>query len=92
MTKEKRIIFDLNDLVSIRVKCIKCKGETILDLRKRTTQYLPNGCSVCNSTWSNPRDEPPEATLVELISGHRIENEKSIRLLFELPDDDEPDR
>ena len=92
MTKEKRIIFELNDLVAIRIKCVKCKGETILDLGKRTTQYLPSGCSVCNSTWYNPRDDSPEATLVELISGHRIEDEKSIRLRFELPDDDEPDR
>ena len=85
--KERRIIFDLNDIVSIRAKCVKCKGEVVLDLSEGTTQYLPNGCSACNGNWFNPRDEPPEAALVRLISGHRIEDEKSIRLLFELNDD-----
>ena len=91
MMKERRIIFDLNDIVSIRVKCVKCKGEAVLDLSEGTTQYLRDGCPVCNGNWFNPRDEPPEAILVRLISGHRIEDEKSIRLLFEL-NDDEPER
>ena len=87
MTKERRIIFDLNDIVAIRVKCVKCKGESILDLSERTAQYLQSGCQVCNSNWFNPRDETPESILVRLISGHRTEDEKSIRLLFELNDD-----
>lgn len=87
MTKERRIIFDLNDIVSIRVKCVKCKGETVLDLTDRKTQYLPAECSSCHVNRHNPMVESSDAALVRLVSGHRIEDEKSVRLLFELNDD-----
>ena len=86
MNKERRIIFDLNDIVSIRVKCIKCGTEIVLDMTGGREQYLPSGCSFCNRNWVNDRKESREAALVRLISGHRETEDDAIRLLFELND------
>ena len=53
MTRERRIIFDLNDIVAVRIGCAHkdCGGETVISLNSDKAGLLPNGCTVCNRSW-----------------------------------------
>ena len=50
MTKETRIMFGLEDLVTIRVQCGKCQGEMVQRLDGHHW-YLPGLCPMCHVSW-----------------------------------------
>ena len=50
MTKETRIVFSLNDLVSVRFQCSKCQGEVVQQFDGRHWR-LPLAFPLCLATW-----------------------------------------
>ncbi len=50
MTKETRIVFGLNDLVSVRFQCSKCQGEVVQRFDGRHWR-LPLACPLCLDSW-----------------------------------------
>ena len=50
MNKEARIVFGLNDLVSVRFQCSKCQGEVVQQFDGRHWR-LPTSCPLCLDSW-----------------------------------------
>ena len=88
MTKERRIIFGLDDIVAVRVRCTHegCDGDTVINLNGNKALYLPTGCAVCNQSWRF-RKTPVEAEFLKALSTIRAGMNGSIELRFELNDD-----
>ena len=59
MTKETRIVFGLNDLVSVRFQCSKCQGEVVQRFDGRHWR-LPTSCPLCLDSWDERDSRRPE--------------------------------
>ena len=92
MTRERRIVFGLNDIISVRIGCLHedCGGEAVIDLNSDKAGTMPSACTVCNRPWII-RGRPIEAGFLSSLDLIRKSENQSFRLLFEL-NDDSPDR
>ena len=59
MTKETRIVFSLEDLVSVRFQCSKCQGELVQRFDGRHWR-LPTSCPLCLARWDERDSRRPE--------------------------------
>ena len=73
MAKETRFIFGLEDILQIRVICLKCKGEITRSLSQRTRD-LPEQCPTCLDEWWEQIRKPAVigATMEALRSLHQL--------------------
>ncbi len=84
MTKETRIVFSLEDLVSVRFQCSKCQGEVVQRFDGRHWR-LPTSCPLCDDSWNERDSRRPE--LDELLLEMRNLSDRpdpKISLRFEL--------
>ena len=84
MTKETRIVFSLEDLVSVRFQCSKCQGELVQHLRG-FHWYLPGFCPMCQVSLDKEMvDRDGMDELVLLIRRLSKVSDPKIKLRFEL--------
>ena len=84
MTKETRIVFGLNDLVSVRFQCSKCQGEVVQQFGGRHWQ-LPTSCPLCLDSWNERDSRRPELDELLLIMRNLADRpDPKIKLRFEL--------
>ena len=84
MTKEARIVFSLNDLLSVRFQCGKCQGEVVQKFGGRHLR-LPLACPLCFDPWDERdgrRQELDELLLMMRNLSDRPDPKISLR--FEL--------
>ena len=56
MDKETRIVFGIEDLVTVRFQCHKCKGEVAQDIS--APESMPNQCPLCGHSWQTNEGLP----------------------------------
>ena len=95
MAKQRRNIFDLSDIVAVRIRSCKCMREILIDLSGKRYD-LPDRCPFCNTEWNllagtmgNPQPiKLAEGGLLDLINTIRNDSHQSrVELLFEISDD-----
>ena len=66
MVKEKRILFQVEDIKAVRIQCNKCKGELVVDLNE---VELPVKCPrpQCDYRWS-PKESNATNTYGALVA------------------------
>lgn len=84
MTKETRIVFGLEDLVSVRFQCAKCQGEIVQRLNG-CHWYLPGFCPMCQVSLDKEMvDRDGMDELVLLVRRLSKGADPKIKLRFEL--------
>ena len=84
MTKETRIVFGLNDLVSVRFQCSKCQGEVVQRFDGRHWR-LPTSCPLCLDSWDERDSRRPELDELLLTMRNLCDRpDTKISLRFEL--------
>ena len=53
MVKETRIIFELGDILQMRIVCSHCRGE-VVHSKLKPNYRLPANCPNCNEEWWDP--------------------------------------
>ena len=64
MVKETRIIFGLDDLHTVRVRCMRCKGA--LTQKINAAEILPDTCPLCHSDWRGQAAEHQRDLLAQM--------------------------
>ena len=85
MTKERRIVFDVSDITAVRIKCLRCKHENLIDIEERKTYSVPNNCPHCNEPWNH--SYLAEADLTRALYGVRAAPSSKMSLRLEMKDD-----
>ena len=84
MTRETRIVFGLEDLVSVRFQCSKCQGELVQHLNG-LHWYLPGFCPMCQVSLDKEMvDRDGMDELVLLIRRLSKVSDPKIKLQLEL--------
>ena len=84
MTKEARIVFGLNDLVSVRFHCSKCQGEVVQRFDGRHYR-LPTSCPLCLARWDERDSRRTELDELLLMMRNLCDRpDPKISLRFEL--------
>ena len=84
MTKETRIVFGLNDLVSVRFQCSKCQGEVVQRFDGRHWR-LPLACPWCLDSWDERDSRRTELDELLLMMRNLTDQpDSNISLRFEL--------
>ncbi len=72
MVKETRIVFEVKDIIGIRIRCNECLGEVVLKL---PGDRIPSHCPICERLLV-PSDITPEArrksTVFEMVHALRV--------------------
>ena len=83
MVKETRIVFELTDLVMVRLHCPDCSGEVSQSLE--STDPIPDHCTLCRAEWKPPSKSDSNAVeLIRLIRRARRESTPRVSLRLEL--------
>lgn len=90
MVREKRVIFGIEDLRSVRLRCHKCGGDVILPPDR---DHTPDGCPSCDTVWRSLESGEPTAEdrLVAALTGLRklvAKGKRSVSVMLEIDDDD----
>ena len=67
MDKESRIVFGIEDLVTVRFQCHKCKGEVAQDIS--APESMPNQCPLCGHSWQTNEGLPTSAFINDSAVG-----------------------
>ena len=54
MVKENRIVFEVGDIVSVRIECCHCKGAVVQAVKNAA--WRPDNCPLCGAVWTLPSD------------------------------------
>ncbi|MCY4113148.1 MAG: hypothetical protein OXG33_04310 [Chloroflexi bacterium] len=86
MVRQARVVFDLTDVVAVRLQCAECGNEVVQ--RVERTVNAPTVCPICEKSWAVARKGLPVHTLLaqicELVANH---DELPSVVRFEFPDD-----
>lgn len=84
MTQETRIVFDLSDIVNIRLVCAnpECGGETMCPLGSK--YQIPEKCPYCPERWITNGSDTPEAKLVKAMRHVQLQSNPPVELRFEM--------
>ena len=87
MVKEKRIVFDVNDLSAFRIECMAegCHEEVLITQLDNGRPFSER-CPGCQKQWFAPNKEPFEHVLLKAIRAIRSSGESPVRIKLELPD------
>ena len=88
--KETRLIFDVEDIVSIRYTCPQsdCRGEIVRRLDSQ--KHVGNGCPFCGGEfwparrWPNGPGDPPERTIFDNLKALTGVADDRCRVRFEM--------
>ena len=79
VVKEKRIVFNVEDIVAVRVRC-NCGGEAVTRPSSKMSALWPQRCPWCKEIISNDSIE-------EMLRTLRNNFDKLSRVSFEIEDD-----
>ena len=85
MPKERRIIFDLDDL-ALRIRCTECGATAIVHATSRRS-YPPERCPGCGQEWRDRHGDRNRYTfrnIMEVVNAVRAEPLYPIELKFEV--------
>ena len=90
MVKEKRILFGLEDIRAIRLRCTGCGGDVLLP---RGKPNVPEACPSCDLAWLNAESDElsAEQAMVGALSrivSLRQRGRRSVEIVLEA--DDQP--
>ena len=88
MVKETRIIFEIQDVQGVRVRCSHCKAAIVLHLAD--SHAIPDACPSCLKDWRQTRDNRYAAS--RLLSAMRDvlrEQDAPMKVLLELDGEQE---
>jgi len=90
MTQESKIVFDLSDIVNIRLVCANpgCRGGTMCPLD--ADYKIPGSCPYCGDSWERNGSDTPEKQLVAAL--RRVRNLDGPPVLMKFEMDREPGR
>ena len=81
MTKEIRLLLEIQDIIGIRYECKnpECKQELLFKIGSKTS--LPNRCPFCSREWFPPRmpEEKLDDAIQLLILVRRLIKNKAIQ-------------
>lgn len=91
MTKEKKFVFDVEDISRLRVRCNNCAGVIIYDFKSnskptdpvRGQNGLPTACPRCRRGWSS-HNKWPEGLLVDDLEAIRGGCDRPLTISFEM--------
>lgn len=86
MVKETRIIFDVNDVVKIRIVCTQCKAEAVYPGRSNDSKTtLALNCPGCGATWAAaPGCVHPVRQLFDILRTIKTPDDHNMKLRFEI--------
>ena len=84
MVKEKRILFEVGDIVSIRIQCRKCDGSIVQPANKGSLR--PDSCPLCGVVWTPPSSDIAADRLIQAFRDV-LDQDTPIRVRLELNDD-----
>ena len=82
--KDNRIVFGLDDLVTVRLRCAKCQGDVSQSLD--ATDTMPDHCTLCLTSWGN--GEGQAVGLLRAIRRARREQDAPVTLRLEIDGED----
>ena len=83
MVKETRIVFGIEDLVTVRFQCGKCKGEVSQSISAHAS--MPNRCPLCGHPWQTPEGLPTTThRLLELLREALVQQVNPVSLRLDL--------
>ena len=89
MVKQTRIIFELGDIVAIRIQCTECKGEILIRL-DADHHHVPERCPHCDDPWRTLTHI--QSAITQLRNALKYEQDNSVKMRIELDADQlEPD-
>ena len=88
--KDNRIVFGLDDLVTVRLRCAKCQGDVSQSLD--ATDTMPDQCPLCSTFWGNwgnwGNGEGQAVGLLRAIRRARREQDAPVTLRLEIDGED----
>ena len=88
MTKEHRILFGLDDLKAIRMRCCNCHADLVLNLEDGLEPTMPLQCPSCYTKWvPNEREGSAETRLLHAVHLARKLGGSGVQTIFELEDE-----
>lgn len=93
MTQETKIVFDLSDIVHVRIECkeASCGGELLVPLKTDDLVFLPEDCCpYCKRPWNGSGQRRPEFGFITALRSLAGVKDSPFRLKFEM--DREPER
>ena len=81
MVRQTRIIFDLSEVVAVRLQCGRCGDEVVQSVRR--TESAPTVCPMCECPWGTSATQHVLRTIRKLLE----EESAPVVLRFELPGD-----
>lgn len=96
MTREYKVVFNLEDISKIRVLCSNCSGEMTVPMKaetakeaKKTDRGMPESeCPYCTARWDK-FGRPVEFSLISDIRSSLSTGERPVKLRFEMDMDRE---
>ena len=83
MVKETRIVFGIEDLVTARFQCGKCKGEVAQNLI--ATESMPDRCPLCGYPWQTSEGfKTTTHRLLELLREALVQQVNPVHLRLDL--------
>ena len=84
MTQEAKIVFDVSDIVNIRITCANpaCRGETMCPLN--ADYKIPSACPYCGDTWERNGSDTPQKQLVTALRRVRNLDNPLVLMKFEM--------
>ena len=90
MVKETRIVFGIEDLVTVRFQCHKCKGEVAQDIR--APESMPNQCPLCGHSWQTNEGLPTRShRLLALLREALVQQVNPVHLRLDLDGSEDDD-
>ena len=86
---QKRIIFGVPEIKSLRIRGRQCDDEVVItpNKEKEKNLFLPHNCPGCRDVWSE-ETEPLEARMISLISAFQNAGSGAVELQFEIDGDE----
>ena len=87
MTQEAKIVFDLSDIVHVRIECktAECRGELLLPLRAGGEVFVPEECCpYCKTPWNGSGQRLPEFGFIGNLRTLMRRKDAPFRLKFEM--------
>ena len=83
MDKETRIVFGIEDLVTVRFQCGKCKGEVTQNLN--APEPMPQRCPLCGHPWQTSEGlKTTTHRLLELLREALVQQTNPVHVRLDL--------
>ncbi len=88
MVKEKRIVFEIEDVVKVRIQCGACGDEVVKRVNDESLG-LPQFCPLCNERWRMDNDDATHRLLTVLPRFANRCDGQAVTVSFEMDETDD---